>query len=143
MANKKKKKKASQRNTGQSNAASSSVAVNAKTAEAKKSSRKPAEDVAKGVSKYRDAKAERDKEKAKAAKAKEKKKGGKPGPFARVRNYFASVRSEMRRVTWPSKKELINYSVVVCVSLAIVGVVIALLDFVISEGLFLFSGLRG
>lgn len=154
MANKKKKKKASQRNNSQSNAASSSKAVTTKTAEAQKpsskSSKSTAKDAAakassaKGVSKYRDAKAEREKEKAKAAKAKEKKKkAGKPGAFTRIRNYFSDVRSEMRRVTWPSKKELVNYSVVVCVSLIVVGVVIAALDFVITEGLFLFSGLRG
>lgn len=74
---------------------------------------------------------------------KTKTKKGKPGFLARVRGYFSSVRSEMRRVVWPSRKELINYSVAVCVSLVVVGVVIALLDVVISQGLVLFSGLRG
>ncbi len=49
----------------------------------------------------------------------------------------------MKRVVWPSKKELINYSVAVCVSLLVVGVVIALLDMLIGEGLVLFSSLRG
>ena len=49
----------------------------------------------------------------------------------------------MKRVVWPTKKELVNYSVVVCVSLVVVGVAIALLDLVIGEGLVLFSGLRG
>ena len=78
--------------------------------------------------------------KTKASKAK---KDAKPGFFARVKKYFGSVRSEMKRVTWPTKKELINLSVVVCVSLVVVGVAIALLDAVISEGLVLFSGLRG
>ncbi|MFR3924165.1 MAG: preprotein translocase subunit SecE [Collinsella sp.] len=57
--------------------------------------------------------------------------------------YFASVKSEMKRVTWPDKKELVNYSVVVCASLIVVGVVIALLDAGFSEALALFSGLRG
>ena len=73
--------------------------------------------------------------------AKEK-KNKKPGFFARVKNYFASVRSEMKRVVWPTKKELINYSLAVCASLIVVGVVIAVLDAVIGQGLVLFSGLR-
>ena len=81
--------------------------------------------------------------KANSKKAAKSKKGDKPGFFAGVKKYFASVRSEMKRVTWPSKKELVNFSVVVCVSLIVVGVAIALVDAAVSEGLVLFSGLRG
>ena len=128
MANKKNKKKATQK-TDAAAAPSSKAEVKAtkKSAEAKPG---------KGA---RGAKAT----KATAvAKAKDK-KGSKPGFFAGIARYFASVKSEMHRVTWPSKKELINYSVLVCASLVVVGVVIALLDFVIGEGLFLVSGLRG
>ena len=71
------------------------------------------------------------------------KKNEKPGFFARTKKYFASVKSEMKRVTWPDKKELVNYSVFVCASLIVVGVVIALLDAGFGEALALFSGLRG
>ncbi len=82
---------------------------------------------------------------AKAAKKAEKKadKNKKPGLIARAKNYLASIRSEMKRVTWPTKKELVNYSVAVCVSLVVVGIAIAVLDLVIGEGLMLFAGLRG
>ena len=76
-------------------------------------------------------------------KAAKSKKNEKPGFFARTKKYFASVKSEMKRVTWPDKKELVNYSVVVCASLVVVGVVIALLDAGFGEALALFSGLRG
>lgn len=79
----------------------------------------------------------------KTTKAKDKDKNKKPGLFARIKKYFSSVRSEMKRVVWPSKKELINYSVTVCVSLIVVGVVIALLDAGIGQALVAFSGLRG
>lgn len=131
MANKKNKKKATQKTNA---AAAPSSKATKKSAEAKPS---------KGA---RGAKATKatavTKSSAKTAKAKDK-KGSKPGFFAGIARYFASVKSEMHRVTWPSKKELINYSVVVCASLVVVGVVIALLDFVIGEGLFLVSGLRG
>lgn len=82
---------------------------------------------------------------AKAVKKAEKKaeKNKKPGLIVRAKNYLASIRSEMKRVTWPTKKELVNYSVAVCVSLVVVGVAIAVLDLVIGEGLMLFAGLRG
>ena len=76
-------------------------------------------------------------------KAAKSKKNEKPGFFARTKKYFAAVKSEMTRVTWPDKKELVNYSVVVCASLIVVGVVIALLDAGFGEALALFSGLRG
>ncbi len=75
--------------------------------------------------------------------AKAKKPDKKPGLIARGKAYMASVRSEMKRVVWPSKSELVNYTVAVCASLIVVGVVIAVLDLVIGEGLVLFAGLRG
>lgn len=135
MANKKNKKKVAQKNPADASSKAevkASQAADAKTSKAAKA--KSAKSAA--VSKA-DAKAAKAKAKAKD------KKNAKPGFFGRIARYFGSVKSEMRRVTWPSKKELINYSVVVCASLVVVGIVIALLDFVIGEGLFLVSGLRG
>ena len=89
------------------------------------------------------AQAEASKDAAKKAEKKKAEKNKKPGLIARVKNYLASIRSEMKRVTWPTKKELVNYSVAVCVSLVVVGIAIAVLDLVIGEGLMLFAGLRG
>ena len=79
----------------------------------------------------------------KAAEKKSNKSGKKPGFFARVKAYFAAVRTELRRVVWPSKKDLVNYSVAVIATLLIVGVLIAGLDTIIGEGLVLLAGLRG
>ncbi len=79
---------------------------------------------------------------SKSSKAAKAAKDAKPGFFAGIKN-LGSVRTELRRVTWPSKKELVNYSVAVCASLVVVGVIIAVLDMGISEGLALFAGLRG
>lgn len=88
-----------------------------------------------------------DSKKGADAKKSEKKaakdKNAKPGILARSKKYIGSVRSEMKRVVWPSKKELVNYSIAVIVSLIVVGVVIAGLDALISGGLVVFSGLRG
>lgn len=137
MANKKNKKKASQRNAQASSApAKAQAAAEPKKGVSRKAA-KDAESASKSVARAKaDMKASKEKAKAK------KKKDEKPGFFGRIRNYFRAVRTEMRRVTWQSKKELVNYSLVVIASLVVVGVVIAVLDFVIGEGLFLISGLR-
>lgn len=136
MANKKNKKKASQRNAQPSAPAKAQAAAEPKKGVSRKAA-KDAESASKSVARAKaDMKASKEKAKAK------KKKDEKPGFFGRIRNYFRAVRTEMRRVTWPSKKELVNYSLVVIASLVVVGVVIAVLDFVIGEGLFLISGLR-
>ena len=136
MANKKNKKKASQRNAQPSAPAKAQAAAEPKKGVSRKAA-KDAESASKSVARAKaDMKASKEKAKAK------KKKDEKPGFFGRIRNYFRAVRTEMRRVTWPSKKELVNYSLVVIAPLVVVGVVIAVLDFVIGEGLFLISGLR-
>jgi preprotein translocase subunit SecE len=52
----------------------------------------------------------------KAGKAKSG-KPSKPGVFARLGQYLRDVRSEMKRVVWPHRPEVINSSVVVLVTL--------------------------
>ena len=98
------------------------------------STKQPAKQASKQPAKASAKKASQKKEKA-------KKKGGKPGFFARIKNYFGAVKTEMRRVVWPSRKDLVNYSVAVIVSLVVVGVAIAGLDAVIEQVLVLVSGL--
>lgn len=43
--------------------------------------------------------------------------------------YFRGVKAEMRKVIWPSKKELINYTGVVILISAIISIVVYILDF--------------
>jgi len=84
------------------------------------------------------AKAEAPKKKDnKPAKAEKDKKSG------RVSTYFREVRSEMRRVSWPGKAELRNYSVAVIVSLIVTGVVIWLVDLGFVNLFNLYTNLRG
>ncbi len=52
----------------------------------------------------------------------------KPGLGKRIGNYFAAVRTEMKRVVWPSRDELRNYSVAVIVSLLVFGIALWLVD---------------
>jgi preprotein translocase subunit SecE len=48
--------------------------------------------------------------------------------FLRIGRYFRDVYRELRRVTWPTKKDLISYSTVVIVFIAIMAVIILLMD---------------
>ena len=66
----------------------------------------------------------------------EEKKNTKPGFGAKVVNYFKGIGRffknmyhELKKVSWPSKKELVNYSVVVFVFMIIMGVIIGVFDF--------------
>ena len=63
--------------------------------------------------------------------------------FGKIAGYFQDVRSEMRKVTWPSRTELRNYSVAVVCMLIIFGVAIWLVDTGMVAGLVTFTGLRG
>lgn len=50
-------------------------------------------------------------------------------------SFFAGVKSEFMKITWPDKESLIKQSVaVVCISI-VLGAVIALLDFVMQYGI--------
>ena len=73
----------------------------------------------------------------------EKKSDKKPGVFRRLLNYLGEVRSEMRRVVWPSKEELKSYSSAIIVMLIIFGVIIWLVDSGIVAVLVGYTGLRG
>ena len=73
----------------------------------------------------------------------EKASNKKPGVFKRLRNYLGAVRSEMRRVVWPSKAELKSYSVAIIAMLIVFGVIIWLVDSGIVAALVGYTGLRG
>jgi preprotein translocase subunit SecE len=64
---------------------------------------------------------------------------GKPSLFARFGGYLRDVRSEMKRVVWPSRPEVLNSSVVVVVTLVFFIAFIALTDFIVVEALGLLS----
>ena len=65
------------------------------------------------------------------------------GIVARAKSYFGAVRAEMRRVTWPSKTELTNYSVAVIAMLIVFGVAVWLVDTGFVAGLVALTSLRG
>ena len=71
--------------------------------------------------------------------AKQDKKGKKEGS---LRTYLKNVKSELRRVVWPTKNEVINYSVVVVATLIFFGVLIYIVDTLIIPIFVAFAGLR-
>ena len=89
------------------------------------------------------AKAEKKVEKKPEKKVEKKKADKKPGIFRRLLNYLGDVRSEMRRVVWPSKEELKSYSVAIIAMPIVFGIVIWLVDSGIVAALVGYTGLRG
>ena len=62
-------------------------------------------------------------------------KSAKPAQGNRFTNFFKGIGKsfknmyhELKKVTWPTKKELLNYSVVVFVFLIVMGVIIGVID---------------
>lgn len=108
-------------------------AAERKELEARRAASAPADVKKKGVLAAKD-------DTKKPAKAAAKKNSG---PFKGIREWFAGVRGEMKRVTWPSKDELKNYSVAVVAMLIVFGVAVALVDTGVVSALVGFSGLRG
>ena len=47
----------------------------------------------------------------------------------RVANAFKNMVAELKKVSWPSKKDLLNYTLVVLGFMVVMGVVIGLIDF--------------
>lgn len=57
----------------------------------------------------------------------------KKGFFKGIVNFFKSVRSELKKVSWPNRKELINYTMVVIAVCALISFVVWLFDTGIIE----------
>lgn len=55
--------------------------------------------------------------------------------FARIGKFFRDTASEMKKVVWPSKKQILNNTVIVAVVVAAAAIVIMILDAVFGFGL--------
>jgi preprotein translocase subunit SecE len=69
-----------------------------------------------------------------------------PERRARVgpRQFLREVRQELKKVAWPSRRELLAYTVVVLVTVVVVASFVFGLDLLISKGvLFVFGGQSG
>lgn len=57
---------------------------------------------------------------------------------SKVAKFFKEVKSEMKKVAWPSKKQVINNTLIVIAAVLVIGVFIWLLDLLFQFGLFNF-----
>jgi preprotein translocase subunit SecE len=51
-------------------------------------------------------------------------------PFLRVRDFLAEVTVELKKSSWPTRKELIDSTFVVIVTVLILGVFVAMADLI-------------
>jgi preprotein translocase subunit SecE len=72
--------------------------------------------------------------------------GGESGPvgwWRNSRNFFTEVRNEMRRVTWPSRKEVYATTFVVVITAVFFGVYLYVIDLSLSRALQWFYNATG
>ena len=83
--------------------------------------------------------------KANARAAAKKAKTVRRGPkfFWRFIDYLKNVRTEMKRVVWPSRSELGRMSLVVIIALVFFGVLIYIVDSAVTPLLYAISGIGG
>jgi preprotein translocase subunit SecE len=55
------------------------------------------------------------------------------GKIAKIPQFFNEVRAEIKKVSWPSKPELMNATIVVIIAAALLTTYIALLDVLFSK----------
>ena len=56
----------------------------------------------------------------------------------RVVKFFKEVKSELKKVVWPSRKQIINNTLIVIASVIIIGIVIWAFDAIFQYGIFRF-----
>lgn len=85
--------------------------------------------------------AENEKKVEQAAQAKKDKKSEKkPGIFARIGKWFRDMKSELKKVQWPTRKQTVNNTLIVIACVIVVGVCIALFDLVAQQVISLLIG---
>ena len=79
----------------------------------------------------------------KAKKDKKSEKNAKPGFFARIGKWLKEMKSELKKVQWPTKKQTVNNTVIVIACVLIVGLFIWVFDFVATSVIDLLISLLG
>ena len=69
----------------------------------------------------------------------------KPNFFVRtgraLSRWFREMKSELKKVVWPSGKQLVNNTLIVLAAVLVVGVVVCLFDFLADNGVALLGRL--
>lgn len=80
-------------------------------------------------------------EKAPVKKSEKDDKNKKPSLWKRAIGFFKDVRGELKRVTWPTKQDVLRWSAVVVVALLFFGIYVVILDGIVTQILVGISGL--
>ena len=70
----------------------------------------------------------------------DKKPAGKPSLWARFTLFMRQIVAELRKVIWPTRKELITYTTVVIIFVVIIAAIVAVLDYVFTMGVLAIFG---
>ena len=62
-----------------------------------------------------------------------KKAGDQPGLGARLALFYRQVVAELRKVVWPTRKELLTYTWVVIVFVSVVATIVAIFDLAFAK----------
>ena len=63
-----------------------------------------------------------------------------PGIFGRFARFFREIVAELRKVIWPTRNQLVTYTIVVLVFVSFMVALVSLLDYLFGRGvLFLFG----
>lgn len=54
----------------------------------------------------------------------------------KITRFFKEIKSEIKKVTWPTRKQVVNNTAIVIAVVVIVGVIIAIFDSIFQWGLF-------
>jgi len=55
--------------------------------------------------------------------------------ISKLKRYFQDIYFEMKKVSWPAKKELVGSTAVVIIFSIIVAIIIGILDYIYAHGL--------
>lgn len=82
----------------------------------------------------------------KAVEAGDKKASKKPAKKEKVKShkvssYLKDLKSELRKITWYSRKDTVNSTALVCVIMVVFAAVIALVDYLFGSGIALLGNL--
>ena len=71
----------------------------------------------------------------KAKKDKKSEKKSKPGVFARIGKWLKDMKSELKKVQWPTRKQTVNNTLIVIACVIVVGIFIWIFDFIAGSAI--------
>jgi preprotein translocase subunit SecE len=61
-------------------------------------------------------------------------------PVTKIREFCAEVAAELKKSSWPTRKELVDSTIVVMITIGIMGVFVAMADFIFLKIVGLLTG---